>query len=184
MAYTRNSGFTLIELLVVIAIIGLLSSVVLASLNTARAKARDAQRESNLIEIQQAVELYANDHNGQYPVVSGYEGVCAGWNPGNTLTAANMIPGLVPTYISTIPQDPAMNASGNTDCILYYSDGTGYKILDYNMIDSPSPGAHEQLVDPERNYGQPYPRPGACSNSGSTEGTVTWAVYTPTFMCF
>ena len=59
-------GFTLIELLVVIAIIGILSSVILASLGNARAKSRDATRLSNVRQIQNALELYYAD-NGEYP---------------------------------------------------------------------------------------------------------------------
>src|SRR3989338_2936374 len=53
-----NTGFTLIELLVVIAIIGLLSGVVLASLNTARTKGADASIRSNLKTVQTQAELY------------------------------------------------------------------------------------------------------------------------------
>ncbi len=62
----RTRGFTLIELLVVIAIIGLLASVVLASLESTRAKARDAKRISDLEQIRNALELYRADH-GRYP---------------------------------------------------------------------------------------------------------------------
>ncbi|MEK9161552.1 MAG: prepilin-type N-terminal cleavage/methylation domain-containing protein [Patescibacteria group bacterium] len=58
-------GFTLIELLVVIAIIGILSSVVLASLNSARAKSRDAKRLSDIKSLQLALELYF-DQNKEY----------------------------------------------------------------------------------------------------------------------
>jgi len=65
-------GFTLIELLVVVAIIGLLASIVLASLNTARQKGRDARRIADLKEIQTALELYYSNHNA-YPVSTSQE---------------------------------------------------------------------------------------------------------------
>lgn len=62
----ENKGFTLIELLVVIAIIGVLASTVLASLNTARTKARDARRIADLHQIGLALEFYI-DQNNTYP---------------------------------------------------------------------------------------------------------------------
>ena len=62
----RKGGFTLIELLVVIAIIGILSSVVLASLSTARQKSRDAKRVADLGQIQLALELQF-DASSTYP---------------------------------------------------------------------------------------------------------------------
>lgn len=82
--HSQERGFTLIELLVVIAIIGILSSIVLASLNTARQKSRDARRVADIRQLQLAAQLYY-DANGSYP----------------TSTAA-----LAPTYIATIPGDP------------------------------------------------------------------------------
>lgn len=54
-------GFTLIELLVVIAIIGILASVVLASLNDARTRGSDAAIKSNVNNMRAQAELFYND---------------------------------------------------------------------------------------------------------------------------
>ena len=65
----ENRGFTLIELLVVIAIIGILSSVVLASLNTARGKGKDAKVKAQLSGLRAAAEIYF-DTNAHYGTVA------------------------------------------------------------------------------------------------------------------
>jgi prepilin-type N-terminal cleavage/methylation domain-containing protein len=83
-----QKGFTLIELLVVIAIIGILSSVVLASLNSARKKGRDARRIADVKQLQLALELYY-DANGAYPAVISTSTV------------------VTPGYIAALPTDPS-----------------------------------------------------------------------------
>jgi prepilin-type N-terminal cleavage/methylation domain-containing protein len=54
----RNRAFTLVEILMVMAVISLLSSITFTSLNTARAKARDAVRINDLQELRKALALY------------------------------------------------------------------------------------------------------------------------------
>lgn len=92
----KSHGFTLIELLVVIAIIGLLSSIVLASLNTARNKANDAARMADVKSLKTALELYYNDNNG-YPTSNG------SGNGDVSLGDAMLVSKLVPIYISKMP---------------------------------------------------------------------------------
>ncbi len=63
----KRFGFTLIELLVVIAIIGLLSTLAVVALNSARQKARDAKRVADAKQLQTALELYYNDKTAYPP---------------------------------------------------------------------------------------------------------------------
>jgi general secretion pathway protein G len=83
-------GFTLIELLVVISIIGILATLVAANLNSARGRARDAERKSDLRNISTALRLYYND-KGSYPTAFTFSGSFVN---GST------------TYMATVPNDP------------------------------------------------------------------------------
>ena len=99
-----TAGFTLIELLVVVAIIGMPSSIVLASLNTARQKGRDVRRISDVKQLQLALELYF-DSTGSYPAAT------------SALTTGG--------YISTIPKDLSDNTDYPYDQL---GSGTGYEM--------------------------------------------------------
>lgn len=62
----KQPGFTLIELLIVIAIIGILATIVLISLNSARSSSRDARRVADIRQAVTSLEVYYNDNNN-YP---------------------------------------------------------------------------------------------------------------------
>jgi type II secretion system protein G len=104
----NNKGFTLIELLVVIAIIGLLSTMAVVSLNTARGKSRDARRMSDIKQIQTALEMYNGD-NGTYFTTA-------------TATLASGALGTPLANYMAIPDDPGSNT------YLYASDEDTYTL--------------------------------------------------------
>ncbi|MHB8660610.1 MAG: type II secretion system protein [Minisyncoccota bacterium] len=126
--HTRHTrGFTLIELLVVISIIGLLSSIVLASLNTARAKARDAALLEGTHQLMLALELYYNQY-AQFPPSTpqnycGDEPYCNYTSIEGSSTADPALLTDLQPYMSSLPNPNTFKNSdkgGNTTSRLMY----------------------------------------------------------------
>lgn len=123
----RISGFTLIELLVVISIIGLLSSIVLTSVNSARSKARNVREKSDVKQIITALELARdNSPTDQYPLSAGSgtgwsclkaSGNC--WKGASQALPAQAVADLAP-YLPTLPRT-AVNTPEGSGCYAYDS---------------------------------------------------------------
>ncbi|MBI5742670.1 MAG: type II secretion system protein [Candidatus Niyogibacteria bacterium] len=120
----NKKGFTLIELLVVIAIIGILASVVLASLNSARKKSRDARRVADIKQVQLALAMYYDANSSVYPVA---------------------LSALVPAFMPTIAKDPLGNTVDYTYSALD-TDGTAATCEAYHLGASLEDGANPSLL--------------------------------------
>ena len=130
-AYLR-AGFTLIELLVVIAIIGILSSIVLASLNSARDKGKNASVKLNLDAVRSRAEIFYNDNN------LSYSNLCDDQNIINALTnaiSAGADTGTIATRCNATPTDWATNV------LLKVPENSGNDV--YWCVDSQSKGKGE-----------------------------------------
>ena len=111
-----SRGFTLIELLVVIAIIGILSAVVLASLNTARSKGNDAAVMSDIDGIRTQAQTYFNTNNN-YGSNTAVESSCTATD--NVFNDA--------TIKKQVTAADAANAAGGVTCNVS-ANGTAYAV--------------------------------------------------------
>ena len=105
----QENGFTLIELLVVIGIIGILSSIVLVSVNSVRIKARDTKRKAEISSVGRMITLSCyipSAGPGEYDIADLISELVAS-NPQYA------------SYVSQIPKDPSAPSSGNKSLYMY-----------------------------------------------------------------
>ena len=158
-----KKGFTLIELLVVISIISLLSSIVLASVNNVRSKARDTVRISNLKQIQTAIELYYSS-SGHYPtpgdsISAGTQSDAACWQGNSNWISDGTNFNWSIGYLPSQPHDPIDNCvwpcgnggatAGTAGTYEYWSNGSRYLLAArFENTSNPARAGVTGVIDP------------------------------------
>ncbi len=120
----KQKGFTLLEVLLVVAAIGVLASVVIVAINPQKqlGKARDAERQSEISTIYDAIQQYSIDNGGEFPSdvedmdTNTYTEICDTEASGVDSTTCDTegyidLSSLVPTYVANIPRDPQASDS-------------------------------------------------------------------------
>lgn len=123
----HKKGFTLIELLVVVAIIGLISGIVLQSIDSMRTKARNTQRLENAEAVAKAFQIASTGGSNQFPS-SGGSSVCLGktpCGPNGGMSSSAPIESMLSANIAggKIPLDPFWT-TGAGDAFWYHSNNT------------------------------------------------------------
>lgn len=156
-----RQGFTLIELLVVVSLIAILAGVVYVNFNDSQKTARDVQRQSDLRDLQTAIELYKNKY-GRYP--EGCRGAGA-WSGqlGTSFACTNgagsqYIKGLT-EFIPVLPIDPRKVGGEQGYAYVTNADGTVFKVIAMNVVEG-------ETVD----YSHPMKR---CDFAGGSGGDPT-----------
>ena len=127
----KITGFTLVEILIVVVIIGILAVIVLPQFTNAAAASRENSMKMDLFRIRSGLEVYKQQHNGNYPTLATFEQQMTMSSTADGTTAAPYTDGFpFGPYLRFIPQNRYTNsdtigngAVGSSDW--YYNENTG-----------------------------------------------------------
>jgi general secretion pathway protein G len=137
------TGFSLVELMIVIAVISILATALFVNFSNSTEISRDAQRKADLVNLQNAIELYRLEE-GRFPeackgptvdypdiVLSGHSGIyeCV-------LASEQYIEELAPKYIPELPRDPKLNGDDSGYVYAVNASGTAYKVMALDTVES------------------------------------------------
>lgn len=141
--YPKKKGFTLVELLITVSVVAILSAIVISSLDSARERSRDAQRQTDLRTMEAALALYKNKY-GVYPEscngpTTGTTPVWSG-QPGTDhecLSSSNRyIIQLAPEFIPQLPSDPRLNGDDSGYVYAVNAERSVYKLMVLNTVET------------------------------------------------
>ena len=124
--FLNKKGFTLIELLIVISIVGVLSALLMVNFVGVRQRARDAQRKTDMRQIQAALEMFRSDE-GSYPDTIPNCPIVTPTSLGSLDCST--------TYMQDLPSDPMYDKNKETQTYYNYaeycldSDGSTYYLV-------------------------------------------------------
>lgn len=155
-----RSGFTIVELLIVIVVIAILAAISIVAYNGVQVRANVTKVQADLKGLQAALEIYKAENNS-YPTTGGSWSYSAN-------SPSGYVPGLVPTYVASLPQ-LTIGTVTTSNCYIYKSNGVDYKLM---RLGQPLSQAEQDLVPDSMkdvgNWNSYHDRYGYWSSGGAT----------------
>lgn len=168
----KRTGFTLIEVLVAVAIIAILAAVMYSNFGQSSAVTRDAERKADLRAVQSALELYKLKY-GRYPERCAVTSPSMPWSGQDGTSyecddgSGQYIVGLAPEFMPVLPYDQKINGANSGYVYTTNTEGTVYKFMAKNTVESEVVGVKNELKSCELGGG-------ACDSVYTTGSKPAW----------
>lgn len=133
----RTQGFSLIELVIVVVIIGIIGAIAIPRMSRGASGAADSAVEADLSILRNALDLYAAEHNGDYPTPTNVATALTEYSDASgTVSATQSSTAIYGPYLRAVPPLPVGAAKGGTMIASAPADGVGWIYTQPNGVKS------------------------------------------------